>query len=35
MVAAKVGVEARRERDRLDRLLQEMTETEFGTSNKA
>jgi hypothetical protein len=35
MVAAKVGGEARRERDRLDRLLQEMTETEFGTNNKA
>jgi hypothetical protein len=34
MVAAKVGVEARRERER-DRLLQEMMETEFGTSNKA
>jgi hypothetical protein len=34
MVAAKVGVEARRERDR-ERVLAELMRDEFGTSNKA
>jgi hypothetical protein len=34
MVAAKVGDEARRERDR-ERVLAEMVRLEFGTSNQA
>jgi hypothetical protein len=34
MVAAKVGVEARRSRDR-ERVLAELMRHEFGTSNKA